>query len=522
MKLLKLLVFILIAAAAPVFAQLPSPAQALFREAVAEYAAGRYKNAETKYTTYLKLRPNDSNAYYNRGLALFMQKEYLRAIDDYSKSLSISPNDPSVLVARGQTYGILTQTDRSKYGSLAVADLTAVLKAKPNYSAALQLRGKAFYEMSNYDGAIADLTAALRLDPKNTEALFDRGRSYTFKDQFALARADFAAIKRLEPNHAYAGYWIEWSDERLAAKNTKPTPTKPSTSASAKPPAAKPSQTAQVPSTSAKTTAPPTAPTASNTGNDLENETKNGDRYMAARQFDRAITSYKQALALLPSPELAILALPIQNERSSLNQKIAVAYVGKNDIANGISTCLDSTTDLHKQVTDSFREFGLKPPIESSRYVEDMKIRLDSRITDLDLYLISAERSVQIAKSCLGIAGSAKLEDEVLLVKSISIGLLKASISEIVATALTQAGSFRRTVSDICKRSSASVCLTSSNRNATETYASKSLEQLSKAIQLDPGKKTAYLERAKTYRVIGNEQLAAADDAKAATMNDDR
>jgi tetratricopeptide (TPR) repeat protein len=249
----------------------------------------------------------------------------------------------------------------------------------------------------------------------------------------------------------------------------------------------------------------------------MEALTKDGDSFLAAKQYDRAISAYQQALGMLPANYTGIAAMAVENERALLKQKIASAYFGKANVAKGVETCLESLMQLQEKLNDYYKEMTDRP-FTSSQYIEMLKSSVDTRLTFLDIFVLSADRSAATAKGCSDLSANAKIDDQTLLIKALSVGMLKLSISEVAADGFHTASSYRLMVATLCNGNGKNVCGPTSRKNEVDTYSSKALEQINKAIQIAPAVKKFYIQRAKTYSFLGNTQLAAADEAKAAQM----
>src|SRR5271163_4479203 len=86
--------------------------------------------------------------------------------------------------------------------ALAAADLTAAIKAKPDYADAYLARASVDQCQNDETGAIADFTQAIALRP-TPNAYAGRGRAHWNAADFAGAAADFAQAMKLAPRDSY-------------------------------------------------------------------------------------------------------------------------------------------------------------------------------------------------------------------------------------------------------------------------------------------------------------------------------
>jgi tetratricopeptide (TPR) repeat protein len=121
-----------------------------------------YKNAVTDLTEAIKLRPFDALYYLNRATFHSRLGEHKEAVEDYFSAI--------------------------KYAS-------DVLKDKLNTEVLiLNLRGKEYTELKDYDKAVEDFTESLRLIPKypdnENDTLLLRGKAYYMAGEKGKAKAD--------------------------------------------------------------------------------------------------------------------------------------------------------------------------------------------------------------------------------------------------------------------------------------------------------------------------------------------
>lgn len=87
---------------------------------------------------------------------------------------------------------------------------TQLIKGKNTSKDALAIayfnRGNAYDDNGDHDGAIADYTAALKLKPDYSDGYFNRAFAYEAKKDYAKAIADYTRVIALTPDYAKAYY----------------------------------------------------------------------------------------------------------------------------------------------------------------------------------------------------------------------------------------------------------------------------------------------------------------------------
>jgi len=77
----------------------------------------------------------------------------------------------------------------------------------PNLVPIYNWRGRAYFDLGEYDRAIAELSEAIRLDPKRAIAYAVRGIAYTKRTDYDRAIADLEQAMQLDPKSATADYY---------------------------------------------------------------------------------------------------------------------------------------------------------------------------------------------------------------------------------------------------------------------------------------------------------------------------
>jgi lipoprotein NlpI len=99
-----------------------------------------------------------------------------------------------VLFNRGSAYEAKQQHD------LALKDLDASVKLKPDLVGSFVVRGDVFRAKGQFDKAILDYDQALSLNPSAEAAYFGRGVAHASRNQFGLAGDDFRAALSRNPS----------------------------------------------------------------------------------------------------------------------------------------------------------------------------------------------------------------------------------------------------------------------------------------------------------------------------------
>ncbi|QQS32055.1 MAG: tetratricopeptide repeat protein [Acidobacteriota bacterium] len=198
----------------------------LFNRASEQLTAGQNDAAIANFTEYLRLKPNSSAAYYNRGLALYNKAQiaptealYRQAAGDLSKAIEIKPNDADYWTLRGMVYNRLVLVDFKPSLAQAIADLTQAIKLNPRHAGAHRERG-IVYELSNQLAkALPDLNTAIRLDPKDALAFYTRAKVHGASKRYAAAKKDAETAIRLFPNYEAAKIYLNYMNEQIASSS---------------------------------------------------------------------------------------------------------------------------------------------------------------------------------------------------------------------------------------------------------------------------------------------------------------
>jgi tetratricopeptide (TPR) repeat protein len=168
--------------------------------------------------------PTDAEQHAERGQQLASAGDFPAAVEQFTAALDalrqpatmvVQPEaaDADVLFARGEAYLAMGFPDT------AAADLSDVLRIRPDDGAAYARRGEAFAKLRDYYKAVRDCTDAIRFDPDNAAAYRYRGESYFARGQYERAAADLEQALAFDPlltgelRSVLAGSYRRWATE---------------------------------------------------------------------------------------------------------------------------------------------------------------------------------------------------------------------------------------------------------------------------------------------------------------------
>lgn len=491
--LISLFVFV---AAAAVSAQKPSLSDAIdkiFTDGLAAYNAKDYDRAIDRYTVYLRIGSNDQNALYNRGLAYFQKAEYVKAADDLSKAIGFDAQYADAYIQRGRTYIKLALGDEQKYSPLAAADFSKAIELKPNTGYLYRERSEAYFRIHDTARALADINDAIRLGERDAEAYYLRGRIKFDEHKYAEADPDFREALRLDPRHAAAGAMLETNAARL---------TKAAESSSPAVASAKPAPAAVFPKA-------PQASATSAVGGPSDEYIEKGKSYLAANRPDDAIAAFQQALANLPKqPELvgSFVSIYISNEKANIRRYIAKAYLQKQDPAESIRQCSELESEVLKGLVASYKTIKMPPP--------DLVEGIEVLLVQYDTLKPQAKKSVEIAEDCVSMhkdLPAANDHRSDLWNNELASSMIARTTVELFGVA----SQFNLKLLRYCNENGSEDCGPHSKTDKTKKYRSDAFSYINSAIEILPSFRPSYAIRAELYRYLGQNELAAADEAKA-------
>lgn len=131
-----------------------------------------------------------ADRYHLRGIAYYVLKKYDLALADLDASLKIKPENAHIYVNRGNIWRLKHEYDK------ALKDLDHAIRLEKTNANAFKIRGLIFYQTQQYQKSIDDLSEAIRIQPNMISALNARGIAYRDQNRTDLALQDFnQAIK---------------------------------------------------------------------------------------------------------------------------------------------------------------------------------------------------------------------------------------------------------------------------------------------------------------------------------------
>lgn len=116
--------------------------------------AGKYKDAESRFTTAIGIAPHLANGFLERGLARQNLGEQDQALEDFEHALSLNRNLAAAHTAAGSIY-----RDRGDLNR-AMEEFNAGIRAGASVDAIYQ-RGQTYESMGEYRKAVDDYNAAI-------------------------------------------------------------------------------------------------------------------------------------------------------------------------------------------------------------------------------------------------------------------------------------------------------------------------------------------------------------------------
>jgi len=156
---------------------------------------GLLKKSIDWYTRSININPNQSAAFYNRGNVYNDLNDHEHALHDYSEAIRLAPQDTDALVNRGQLY-----YRKEKY-DLALPDFNRAIELNPANETALWNRADLYRETRRPELALRDYSAVIKLNPQNADALAARAAIHHQRSDLAAAFKDINAAIELMPEN---------------------------------------------------------------------------------------------------------------------------------------------------------------------------------------------------------------------------------------------------------------------------------------------------------------------------------
>ncbi|MBK9153906.1 MAG: tetratricopeptide repeat protein [Chloracidobacterium sp.] len=493
------LIFILIVLAAGAHAQpptVPSLSLSVFKAATDNYEKGNYDLAISGYSKYIAMRPNDPAAWFNRGLARYYRARkgaaelgFREAIADFSQAIKLNPKEAEYWHVRGGVYSFIMPIDFALSRDRAIADFTQAIRLRPDYAAAYRERGVVYERVNRLNEAMSDLNTAIRLEPNNAVALYTRAKVHGFRKNYAASRADLQAALRVQPGYDAAEIYLKYisEEESKARKQTTvatqpPRPRTTPTSAVVRPPAVS------------------NAPSSGSTGTGKIKDAGDGyaqtEAAIKRKDFAAAVPIATTTMQMLPKPGTSDLVNDtMEGVRISVLLMRALAYsrTGKyNESDEDYKAAALATMDqINARLKAAVDRYG---PSGSPSAGALLMATLDSKLA---------------VTSCqTGFKGAMEWMDEVKRTRpNDSLASIKASIT---------AMGVRESCSMAYSMNGGQLYSETSLPGGDKTAKlNESVRSYTEAIKFTPNAPKPYAGRAKAYRKLGRNDLAAADEAKA-------
>ncbi len=156
------------------------------------YAMGRFRDAESAYTTAMALFPESTQALAYRGLARLKQHRYHESARDLQKAVRLAPERPDfwINLALAQLGARDVQT--------AIASLDRAIELDAESVRAYLIRARAKEQLGDREGAAADRKTALSKEPRDALGWVARGMA-ALQDDPKEALHDFQTALELDP-----------------------------------------------------------------------------------------------------------------------------------------------------------------------------------------------------------------------------------------------------------------------------------------------------------------------------------
>lgn len=158
-----------------------------------------YYGAIQTFSEIIRLTPNSPYPYFNRGTAYFYHgNSYDKAIRDLTTVIRLKPKFDKAYQMRG-----LVKAERGDWAG-SRDDLTEAIRLKPNSDELYNLRGSACYRLQDYQSALSDFDQAIQLRNTNPEPYHNRGLVKQHQGDFGGAITDFQQALTLNPSFVAA------------------------------------------------------------------------------------------------------------------------------------------------------------------------------------------------------------------------------------------------------------------------------------------------------------------------------
>lgn len=181
----------------------------MYNDALEDYMASRYVQAEEKLKLVIKQQKIYPDAYFLMGQCHWQEKAFNKAIKWYNKALKQTPTNVEFLFHKGLAYEDLHNVTK------AVRYYLQSTKIDPHYSLAWKHLGGIFFASGSFEKAIDYYTSAVESNPIDKEAFMLRGNAQSALGNLPEAVTDYNMVLQLDADDADAWFNLANSEARL-------------------------------------------------------------------------------------------------------------------------------------------------------------------------------------------------------------------------------------------------------------------------------------------------------------------
>ena len=172
----------------------------LFYKAVAQTELRRTADADSTFSTLLRIYPSFDEGYTARGRLRAIEGDTIGALADIGKAISLSGTAIQPYLLRADI-----EVKRKEWQN-ALADMDEAIRLRPHEADYYLNRAFIRYNLDDYFGAMSDYNYTLELEPYSTAALFNRALlRYEVKD-LDRAATDLEAVLGIDRDNFHARY----------------------------------------------------------------------------------------------------------------------------------------------------------------------------------------------------------------------------------------------------------------------------------------------------------------------------
>jgi tetratricopeptide (TPR) repeat protein len=194
-------------------AEIPPEAVEAYEEAIADLDAGDGPAATAHFEQAVELAPDYYEALNGLGVEYLKAGRYRDAEARFTRARELNPNDPRPRVHLGtlrfqegrdlETSGDVDSAARSYQGAIEYLD--EARRLDPLVGETWFYLGLALYEMDEFDEAETSLLEAIRLNPRVHDARLTLLNVYTRQGRYEEALGEIAAFLRAQPDSPHRG-----------------------------------------------------------------------------------------------------------------------------------------------------------------------------------------------------------------------------------------------------------------------------------------------------------------------------